>query len=650
MGNMKKTFTGNTRVVLILLLIVIIGISCTLLVAYSTDKNMRDDLLLHARIAAYSIGLDHVSAMTGSENDLHMASYQRVKSQLTLMRTADSHCRFLYLMGQRTDGVVFFYTDSLSADSEDYAPPGLVYDEVSGSYLHSFSSRKEAVVGPITDRWGTLVTALVPLVDPQTEELVAVLGMDIDSSHWKKEIMARCAVPFAGTLFCVFLVMLLDSKGKSIAARRESEERHRLFFENCPIGIIHYDIHGKIFDVNEPVIATFGSSREKLIGLDIHEIPDSKFKAEICKSLSGKAGYYEGDYASYSGGKTAAIKAHWLPIFSKGKIISGIGIVDDITDLKLVEKERQKLESQLQQNRKMEAIGTLAGGIAHDFNNILGAIIGYTEMARDDSPAKSSVVRDLDKVLEASDRAADLVKQILAFSRQDKTECILLQPASMVNKAVTMLRPIIPTTIQVTQNIDPATSLILANPTQVQQILMNLCSNAFHAMEETGGRLDISLKETYLSREDLTHEPRVKAGTFIQISVCDSGSGMTSEVKAKIFNPYFTTKKTGKGTGMGLSIVHGIVKDYGGFITFYSEPDEGSAFHIFLPVVNNEVLSGRNTVDLIPTGKEEILLVDDEELLADMGKDILERLGYRVTLRKSSMEALETFRNQPVFF
>lgn len=141
-----------SRVVLFLLLIVIIGIACTLLVAYSTDKNMRDDLLLHARIAAYSIDLGHVGAMTGSENDLHMASYRRVKSQLTLMRTADSHCRFLYLMGQRTDGVVFFYTDSFPADSENYAPPGLVYDEVSNSYLNSFSSRKEAVVGPITDR------------------------------------------------------------------------------------------------------------------------------------------------------------------------------------------------------------------------------------------------------------------------------------------------------------------------------------------------------------------------------------------------------------------------------------------------------------------------------------------------------------------
>jgi len=319
----------------------------------------------------------------------------------------------------------------------------------------------------------------------------------------------------------------------------------------------------------------------------------------------------------------------------------------DVTERKRAEKEKENLENRLLQAQKMEAIGTLAGGIAHDFNNILGAIIGYTEMAHDDIPNESSAARDLDKVLEASSRAVGLVKQILSFSRQDETEYILLQPASIVTKAITLLRPALPSTIEITQDIDTKTGPIFGDPTQIHQVLMNLCTNAFHAMEETGGRLHISIKEIDLHREDITSEPHVDTGTFIQLSVGDSGAGMTQQVKDKIFEPYFTTKGVGKGTGMGLSIVHGIIKSYGGFITISSESGKGTTFHIFLPVVYKEVLLDRDAIKQIPIGREKILFIDDEDVLADMGKDMLERLGYRVTVRKNSLEALETFQSQP---
>ncbi len=188
--------------------------------------------------------------------------------------------------------------------------------------------------------------------------------------------------------------------------------------------------------------------------------------------------------------------------------------IGHIFEEKKAEAEKGTLQSRLQQAQKMEAIGTLAGGIAHDFNNILGAIIGYTEMARDDSPKGSSVAQDLDKVLEASTRATDLVKQILAFSRQNDTEYIFLRPASIVNKAISMLRPTLPATIKITHDIDTETGLIFADPTQIHQIMLNLCTNAFHAMEETGGRLDVSLKEIDLCREDIIHEPHADTGTF----------------------------------------------------------------------------------------------------------------------------------------
>jgi signal transduction histidine kinase/ActR/RegA family two-component response regulator len=317
---------------------------------------------------------------------------------------------------------------------------------------------------------------------------------------------------------------------------------------------------------------------------------------------------------------------------------------------KLAENEKRKMESQLQQAYKMEAIGTLAGGIAHDFNNILSAILGYADMAKDDAPEGSSIRHDLEKVLQAGNRAKKLVKQILAFSRQTDTECILFQPANIVKEAIKMLRPTIPATIDINQNINPKAGVIFADPSQVHQILMNLCTNAFHAMEETGGTLDISLKETELDKKDLVHEPGVGAKTFVQLTVKDTGPGIAPEIRDRIFDPYFTTKEVGKGTGMGLAIIHGIVKSYGGFISLVSEPGKGSAFHVYIPSVEKEVLPETTESEDIPRGKERILFIDDEEYIADMGKDMLERIGYSVTIRKSSLDALEKFQNKPDLF
>jgi len=298
----------------------------------------------------------------------------------------------------------------------------------------------------------------------------------------------------------------------------------------------------------------------------------------------------------------------------------------------------------------LEAIGTLAGGIAHDFNNILAAMLGYAEMAREDVPPESAVAKDLDSVLAGGNRAKDLVQQILAFSRQNEMERIPLQPVSVVKEITKMLRSSLPTTIEIIQDSTSATGQILADPTQIHQIVMNLCTNAFHAMEETGGELGISLKEVHLSAEDLVHEPGVEAGTFVQLSVSDSGPGIAPDIKEMIFDPYFTTKETGKGTGMGLAIVHGIVKSYGGFISFYSEVGEGTAFHVFIPVIEKELLPEIEGVEPIPVGMDRILFIDDEEILAEMGKSMLERLGYHVTVRNNSIEALETFQNQPDLF
>ena len=332
-----------------------------------------------------------------------------------------------------------------------------------------------------------------------------------------------------------------------------------------------------------------------------------------------------------------------------GKAIRLYGSLQDITERRQEEELRKRLESQLQQAQKMEAIGTLAGGIAHDFNNILGAILGYAEMVQEECPTGTMMRSDVDRIVEASYRAKDLIKQILAFSRQTEADVQALQPDLIIKEAIKMLRASLPATIEIQQNIDPEAGLILADPIQIHQIITNLCTNAFHAMEETGGTLNISLQNKELTLADLGSEPKVQPGHFIEISVGDTGPGIAPELMDKIFDPFFTTKEVGKGTGMGLAIIHGIAKKSGGFVSCNSSPGKGTTFNVYLPVHPDtaRAKAEASPVELIQTGIERILFIDDEEMLAQMGKTMLERLGYRVTVETNSIEALKIMQSQP---
>jgi len=333
-----------------------------------------------------------------------------------------------------------------------------------------------------------------------------------------------------------------------------------------------------------------------------------------------------------------------------GRLLGFRGVDTDITARKQAEKEKKGLEARLAQAQKMEAVGTLAGGIAHDFNNILTAIVGYAELTRDSCPPGSNAHAFLGEILHAGLRARELVKQILAFSRQTEATCIPLQPALLVKEAVKMLRPSLPATIEIRQNIEQSPSTILADPSQLHQIVMNLCTNAYHAMEEKGGFLDITLKSVFLSAEDLQKEPQLLPGPFIRLSVADSGTGIAPDIREKIFDPYFTTKAMGKGTGMGLSIVHGIVKSYGGFITCYSQPGEGTVFHVLVPIIAKPEIAVPDDEGAIPTGNERILFVDDEKMIAEMSTVLLENLGYSVFAVTASRQALHVFREDPARF
>ncbi len=320
----------------------------------------------------------------------------------------------------------------------------------------------------------------------------------------------------------------------------------------------------------------------------------------------------------------------------------------EIAGRQLLEEKRQELESQLQQAQKMEAIGTLAGGIAHDFNNILGAIIGYGEMVRDDLPPSSR--NDIEQVLAAGQRAKELVKQILAFSRQGASDKISMQPSTILKESLKLLRSSIPTTIAIRNDIAADCGVILADPTQFQQIVMNLCTNAYHAMENSGGTMLVSLKRREIPFEELQGEGNQLPGPYVVLSVRDTGVGIAADVKERIFDPYFTTKEIGKGTGMGLAMIHGIVKSHGGFIRCQSLLGQGSTFEVFLPITEGQFSVSEESHDSISGGNEHLLLVDDEQVLLDMNASMLRRLGYRVTEKANSFEALAAFTADPQGF
>ncbi len=314
---------------------------------------------------------------------------------------------------------------------------------------------------------------------------------------------------------------------------------------------------------------------------------------------------------------------------------------------KQAEEEHEKLQAQLRQTQKMEAIGTLAGGIAHDFNNVLAAIMGYTELTLGDLPAQSEAHGNLEQVLKAAQRAKDLVSQILSFSRRTEQEKKPVEIGLIIKEVLKLLRASLPAFIEIQTSLKAEKDKVLANPVQIHQLIMNLCTNAAQAMPD-GGLLLVEMSAVDMSRPEAAQYDGLQPGRHLRLKVSDTGEGMVPEVMERIFEPFFTTKPQGEGTGMGLSVVHGLVKNHGGAISVYSEPGQGSSFNILLPTIevegDGEALQPGAP---LPGGQERVLLIDDEPALADIGRHALERLGYRVQALTSGQEALELFAQNP---
>jgi len=436
----------------------------------------------------------------------------------------------------------------------------------------------------------------------------------------------------------------LTSEQKTATQLRAKREELMAIFKASPDPVLVFDRLDYVQYLNDAFTSTFGWRLNEVQNKKIPFIPKDQLKisSDMFSTDTGKLRNTPIRFESKrhtKDGRLLNVLLSAAPIKKNGG-----GIVGSVVNIKDI-TESKKLELNLQQAQKMESIGTLAGGIAHDFNNILSPIMGHTEMLLMDTSENNSFKDSLNQIYNASIRARDLVKQILAFSRQDSNERTLMKMQPIIKEALKLIRSTIPTTIEIKQDIDPKCGKIKADPIQIHQILMNLSTNAYHAMEKTGGELKVNLKEMELGQYDII-APHMKTGLYACLSISDNGIGMDKELTQKIFDPFFTTKAIGKGTGMGLSVVHGIVTAMGGNIHVYSELEKGTDIHIYFPIEKNPVEKQNTQVETpIQGGTEHILFVDDEKSITAIGGQMLERLGYQVTSYTSSLEALEVFRS-----
>ncbi len=431
----------------------------------------------------------------------------------------------------------------------------------------------------------------------------------------------------------------------------ESEEQFRQLSEAIPQQVWTALPDGTLDYVNQRITAYFGRTSEELLGQRWQEVIHPEDLPE-CLNRWTKAREtgqsYEVEFRLLRN-EDQSYRWHLgraLPILNEeGHVIKWFGTNTDMTEFK-------QLEHQLHQTQKMEAIGSLAAGIAHDFNNILMAIMGYTELARIHIRGKRRVQRNLEEILIASQRGKELVQQILTFSRQTEQQRQPLDIQIVVREVMKLLRATLPTTIDIQAHILGPPSIILGNPIQIHQVIMNLCANAEHAMRETGGVLELSVDTVTVGANGLTEAPDLKPGVYLRLKVGDTGRGMSAETIQHIFNPFFTTKGIGEGTGMGLAVVHGIVSTHGGSITVKSELLKGTTFTIYFPEMEfmSPVESEEKLDQDLLMGRGYILFVEDEEPLARLGQETLEGLGYEVMVRTSSVEALEAFRSDPSKF
>ncbi len=470
-----------------------------------------------------------------------------------------------------------------------------------------------------------------------------VVLQDISQPLTAKRNFILHSLVIACFLLALALVVLHLSFGKLITKLGNSQSSWERTFDAIGDVVTIMNSNFEIIKANKAAYKILDAEPGSLKGEFCHEVFSDR--PSVCDGCPGidtinncQASSAEIEHENL--GKTFLITTSPVPD-ENGEFTHIVHIAKDITEIK-------ELENRLQQSQKMEAIGTLAGGIAHDFNNILTAISGYTQLVIMKAGDDKKISDNLKQVTDATERAKNLVQQILTFSRQTEHALKAIEISPIIKEALKFIRSSIPTSIELKQNIESQRN-VLADPTQIHQIVMNLSTNAYHAMMETGGILTVSLQEVTISEKGTIPELEIPPGDYVRLEVSDTGFGMDKATQGKIFDPYFTTKEVGKGTGLGLAVVHGIVTSHDGFIKVYSEPGDGTTFHVYLPIIEEEAddYQPQAEEEIICTGSERIMFIDDEEIISNLVSEVLPIYGYKISIFTNGVQAMQEFTKHP---
>ena len=436
---------------------------------------------------------------------------------------------------------------------------------------------------------------------------------------------------------------------------RREKDTAQTYLDVAGTMMVAIDKDRKVRLINRKGCETLGYTEAEIVGKDWFEsaIP-ANLRAEVSRVfdriIRGELEpieYYENPVRTKSGEERVIAWHNAVIRDEEGAILATLSSGTDITERQRAERVKEELEDQLRHAQRMETVGTLAGGIAHDFNNILAPILGYTDLALEELGRGNPVSEYLEHVITASRRAKELVEQLLVFSRQVESVREPIQLHLVIREALKLVRASLPNTIEIQQDIDAATGTVLANRAQIDQVLINLCTNSAHAMRDTGGVLRVTLDRVNISDQEALQYEKLRPGPHARLVVADTGHGMDRATMGRIFEPFFTTKEVGEGTGLGLPVVHGIVAGHKGAITVDSTVGKGTTMTVYLPITANEARVEEPIADVDVHGEERVLFVDDEPEIAIMGKRMLKRLGYRVTVAKDGEQALAEVRAHP---
>ena len=488
------------------------------------------------------------------------------------------------------------------------------------------------------------------------EQLIASLAKNLTVRSFEVQIKTAAGklrdclfsveiIMFGGEPHLLSVLVDISMRKQAEESLRRSEKEHRMIFENSPMGIIHFDAETKITSCNENLARLFGLPRHKIVGLKVEDLINNQELISVLEqALQGEIGSFEGDFPSPDG-ETVPFKAVFGPnVAGDDSVLGGIGIVEGTRERKIAEEVKARLEERMQQSQKMEAIGLLAGGIAHDFNNLLVGIMGHADMLLLDAPRDSTTYQAAKTIGRAAERAAELTRQLLGFARKGKFQIVPVDLHAVIQEVVNLLERTIDKNIRIDMDLQAENAVVLGDPAQLQQVFLNLAVNARDAMPDGG---EFRLSTAYVEHDDeswLEQEQLGKA-PFLEVRLCDTGSGMSDEVQKHIFEPFFTTKKQGEGTGMGLAMAYGTIKNHGGTIAVESKSGKGTTFNVYLPLANCDISPQRKTKpgDLVE-GDGHILLVDDEDFVRQATCLMLEELGYDVVTTKNGIEAVEYYR------